>query len=82
MSDGLPDCREALAQLQDFLKEELTPDNQERVARHLAACGHCLDQAQFERNFLAALERAARGVRCPDEVVARIRLALRSSPPG
>ena len=82
MSDRLPNCQEALAQLQDFLKEELTPDNQERVARHLEACGHCLGQAQFERNFLTALERAARGVRCPDEVVARIRRALRSTPPA
>lgn len=82
MSDPRLDCREALEQLQDFLKEELTPENQERVASHLAACGHCHGQAQFERNFLAALERAARGVRCPDEVVARIRRALRSDAPG
>lgn len=75
-------CAEALALLQDYLKEELTPDNQTRVAEHLAACGHCLQHAHFERNFLAALERAAKGVRCPDEVVARIRQAIRSDMPG
>lgn len=76
------DCGEALALLQDYLKEELTPDNQARVAEHLAACGHCLEHAHFERNFLAALERAAKGVRCPDEVVARIRQAIRSDMPS
>jgi anti-sigma factor (TIGR02949 family) len=81
MSHAPSDCREALALLQDYLKDELTPDNETRVTAHLAACGHCLRHANFERNFLAALERATRGVRCPDEVVARIRLALRSTRP-
>jgi anti-sigma factor (TIGR02949 family) len=75
------DCAAALALLQDYLKEELTPDNETRVASHLSACGHCLQHAHFERNFLAALERAAKGVRCPDAVVARIRQSLRSTPP-
>ena len=45
--------------------------------QHLAACGHCLQHAHFERNFLAALERAAKGVRCPD---AR-RIAYPAGPP-
>jgi len=82
MSDRTLDCAKALDLLQDYLKEELTADNQARVASHLSACGHCLEHAHFERNFLAAVERAAKGVRCPDEVVARIRQALRSDPPG
>lgn len=82
MSDRTLDCAKALGLLQDYLKEELTADNQARVASHLAACGHCLEHAHFERNFLAAVERAAKGVRCPDEVVARIRQALRSDTPG
>jgi anti-sigma factor (TIGR02949 family) len=76
------DCAEALALLQDFLKEELTAEHTVRVAAHLAACRHCLEQEHFERNFLAALERATRGVRCPEEVAARIRQALRSVPPA
>ena len=78
MNDLRLDCDEALALLQDYLKDELTPDNQRRVAGHLAACGHCLEHEQFERNFLAAIARAAKGIRCPDELVARIRQALRS----
>ena len=76
------DCDQALALLQDYLKVELSPDNQARVAQHLSACGYCLGQAQFERNFLAALERATRGVQCPDELVARILQALRSGTQG
>lgn len=81
MTEERLDCAEALVLLQDYLKEELTPANESRVAGHLAACRHCLEHAAFERNFLAALERATRGVRCPDAVVARIRQVLRSDPP-
>ena len=82
MNSASMDCAEALDLLQDYLKDELTPDNQERLAHHLAACRHCLQHEHFERNFLAALERATRGVRCPDEAIARIRQALRSTDPG
>jgi anti-sigma factor (TIGR02949 family) len=82
MTSPSMNCAEALDLLQDYLKEELTAANQERLARHLAACGHCLRHEHFERNFLAALERATRGVRCPDEAVARIRQALRSAGAG
>lgn len=82
MNESRLDCNEALALLQDYLKEELTADNEARVASHLAACGHCLEHACFERNFLSALERAASGVRCPKAVVARIRAALRSDTAG
>jgi len=76
------DCAEALDLLQDYLKEELDDASRDRLVRHLAACGHCLQHEHFERNFLAALERATRDVRCPDEALARIREALRSAEPG
>lgn len=80
MKTAPADCREALELLHEYLKEDLTPANQERVASHLAACRHCLEHSQFERNFLAALDRAARGARCPDALAARIREALRDDP--
>lgn len=76
MTDRTVNCREALALLHDYLKEELTAENQDRVAAHLAACGHCFQHAEFERNFLAAVERAARNVQCPEALLARIRSAL------
>lgn len=82
MSGGPVDCREALALLQDYLKEELTGEHQDRVAAHLAACAPCFKHAEFERNFLAAVERAARSVRCPDELRARIRAALEAAGPS
>jgi anti-sigma factor (TIGR02949 family) len=82
MSTPPMDCAEALELLQDYLKEELTGTNRERVTRHLAACAHCFRHEQFERNFLAALERATRDVRCPDETAERIRQALRSAGTG
>lgn len=82
MTDRRLGCREALALLQDYLKEELTEANRARVATHLAACGHCFQHAEFERNFLAAVERAARHIECPEAVVARIREALEGARPG
>jgi anti-sigma factor (TIGR02949 family) len=82
MKSDRMNCDEALALLQDYLKVELSADNQARVAQHLSACGHCFGHAQFERNFLTALERATRGIRCPDELVARILQVLRSGAQG
>lgn len=66
MSDSRFDCGRALDLLQDFLKQELTPEVAAQVRTHLDRCGHCDDHAQWERHFLAAIEAAARGGKCPE----------------
>jgi anti-sigma factor (TIGR02949 family) len=74
-------CREALDLLQEFLRQELTPEVETAVTRHLAECRHCLQHGEFERNFLEALERAVGRERCPDSVRQRILAGLRDLPP-
>lgn len=80
MNAGL-NCREALDLLQDFLRQELTPEVEAAVTRHLAECRPCLLHRDFERNFLEALERAVGRERCPETVRERILAGLREGPP-
>jgi len=71
-------CREALAHLQDYLKQEITPDVAREIQAHLKRCRRCFRHARFEANFLVMLEtRAAKGT-CPKELRARIVAKLRA----
>jgi len=71
------DCREAEARLQDFLKQELTPELAVEVRGHLDRCRRCFDHARFEESFLRMLEARARQEVCPGRVRDRILQALR-----
>jgi anti-sigma factor (TIGR02949 family) len=77
MSDAI-DCREAHARLQDFLKEELTPERAEEVAAHLERCRPCFKQAQFEESFLVMLRSKTARTCCPNALRTRILDALRA----
>ena len=76
MSESI-DCREAIARLQDYLKQELTPELAEEIRAHLEHCRPCFEHARFERE----LPRDARGrgpaLRLPDALRARIVALLR-----
>jgi anti-sigma factor (TIGR02949 family) len=74
-------CHEALELLQEFLRQELTPEVEAALTRHLAECRPCLRHQEFERNFLEALERAVGRERCPESVRERILDGLREGPP-
>ncbi len=75
-------CTEAAELLADYLKTELTPDNAERVQRHLARCRHCFQTAELERRFLERLEQRTTTLRCPDAARARILAALAAARGG
>ncbi|MGB8021995.1 MAG: mycothiol system anti-sigma-R factor [Candidatus Nanopelagicales bacterium] len=52
MSCGGPhelDCAEALAKLDAFLDDEVTPHDHARIAAHLQECAPCLSEYQLER---------------------------------
>jgi len=71
------DCTDALAHLQDYLKQEITPELAREIQEHLKRCRRCFRHARFEANFLVMLEtRAAKGT-CPREVRERIVARLR-----
>jgi anti-sigma factor (TIGR02949 family) len=76
MSDKV-NCREALAQLQDYLKEELTPESAERIADHLEYCRPCFTHFRYERNFLIMLEAKGGNQCCPEQLRLRILSSLR-----
>lgn len=76
---GGPNCREALALLQDYLKQELTPELEAKIEKHVEKCRPCFANLQFERGFLEMLACKARGPCCPDGLRARIIARLRDS---
>lgn len=71
-------CTQALAQLQDYLKQEMTPEVARDLQEHLDRCRPCFRHARFEANFLAMLETRAGKATCPKEVRARVEALLRA----
>jgi anti-sigma factor (TIGR02949 family) len=71
------DCAQALTNLGDYLKQELTPELMVEVRHHLELCRPCFQQAQFEESFLKMLESRARRETCPAKLRARILALLR-----
>jgi anti-sigma factor (TIGR02949 family) len=72
------DCEEAITQLQDYLKRELTPGLAAEVKAHIERCRSCFDQAQFEQNFFRLLETRGTRETCPEKLRRRIMDLLRS----
>ena len=56
-ANGVIGCEEVLARLWEFLDGELTPENEEAVRRHLALCGQCYPQYDFQRAYLAYVRK-------------------------
>jgi anti-sigma factor (TIGR02949 family) len=71
------DCAQALTNLGDYLKQELTPELMAEVRVHLERCRECFEHAQFEERFLKMLESRARKETCPAKLRARILALLR-----
>ena len=72
------DCAQALTNLGDYLKRELTPELMVEVQQHLERCRDCFKHAQFQESFLSMLEMRARRETCPAKLRARILSLLRS----
>ena len=64
-------CDEALDLLEPFLDGELTPEEDERLRRHLAGCAACAAELAFSRRVQAGL-RALPQPDCPPELLARV----------
>jgi anti-sigma factor (TIGR02949 family) len=72
------DCAQALTNLGDYLKRELTPELMVEVRQHLERCRDCFEHAQFEESFLTMLETRAARETCPAKLRARILALLRA----
>lgn len=79
MSDMRPmlDCDAVMRQLWDYLDGELTPERTEALREHLALCGRCFPQYEFERAFLETVGRTRRKHRDHAALRARVMAALR-----
>jgi anti-sigma factor (TIGR02949 family) len=75
-------CAKALAQLHDYLKQEMTPEVAREVQEHLDKCRPCFRHARFEANFLAMLGSCAGKHVCPRDVRARIEALLQAEAEG
>lgn len=51
------DCATTIAELWDYLDQELTPERMEAVQRHLDRCAGCHPHLEFGARFLEALHR-------------------------
>jgi anti-sigma factor (TIGR02949 family) len=71
-------CREAMAKLDEYLKQELTPELAAEVRKHLEHCRPCFSHARFEENFLAMMESCGKKETCPERLRAKILAALKS----
>jgi anti-sigma factor (TIGR02949 family) len=71
-------CREAMAKLDEYLKQELTPELAAEVRRHLEHCRPCFSHARFEENFLIMMESCGKKETCPEKLRAKILAALKS----
>jgi anti-sigma factor (TIGR02949 family) len=68
---GLIPCSEAVRQLWDYLDEAISPEDQERVDRHLSFCRTCCGELEFARELRAFL--ASQGAEeLPADVRARL----------
>ena len=77
MSDSI-DCREAKERLQDFLRQELTPELELEMRAHIDRCRHCFTHYRFEANFFVMLETQGTRGCCPEELRKRIVDLLRA----
>ena len=78
MKSKMLDCDAVMRQLWDYLDGELTPDREEAVRAHLAMCGRCQPQQNFEQSFLRALSASRTEHSRPDTIKARVLAALRA----
>lgn len=72
------DCTEAIRRLHDYLAGELDDARRDAIARHLDACGPCLEAFDFEAELRVVIScRAAEAV--PEDLRERIRRQIEGS---
>ena len=69
-------CREALERIYEYLDGELTPELDERIRAHLAACRRCFPTFEHERVFLRFIQQRAQIEQAPPSLRKRIFRAL------
>ena len=72
-------CRDVIERLWDYLDGELSPDQTQAVAAHLAECARCYPQYRFQYAFLELLVRNRERIPPPSrETVDRLRRLIKA----
>ena len=75
------DCDDCLKRLYAFLDQELGPTDRAKVAKHIADCGDCGDDFDFEARFLQVIRDCGTSDVAPAELRQRIADRLRHEVP-
>ncbi len=74
-------CQEAVKRLTEFLDQELGPEQEEMVRRHLHECRGCFARFRFEETLLRTIRERAEAIRAPEALREKI-LGLIAIPKG
>jgi anti-sigma factor (TIGR02949 family) len=72
-------CQEAVKRLTEYLSNELQPEEEEKVQKHLSECRGCFSKFHFEETLLKTIRERVEQVRAPGALRERI-LGLLSKP--
>ena len=70
-SQGVIPCSEAVRQLWDYLDQAVSPEDQERVERHLSFCRRCCGELEFAKE-----QRGLLGTRGAEELPPHVKARL------
>lgn len=65
-------CQEAVKKLTEYLSDELRPEEEEEVQRHLSQCRGCFSKFHFEETLLRTIRERAMQVRAPGHLKNKI----------
>ncbi len=71
-------CSDAVRQLWEYLEDELTDGDREKVDEHLGACLRCCGEAEFANELRKVLAAHGQDDLLPDDVRQRLLDSLRS----
>ena len=78
-------CADTFRRLDDYLDRELTPDELERVRRHLETCAICAAEFRYEERVIRAVRSRLQRLEVPADLCGRVWRAVteakRSDPP-
>jgi anti-sigma factor (TIGR02949 family) len=71
-------CEEVLHEIEHFIDGELDSDQSSHLAEHIAACGTCLDHADFQRKLKEIVRtKCSRADPTPEHLLAVVRERIR-----
>lgn len=71
-STNMMRCEDALARLWEFLDEELAPEDEIAVKKHLDICNRCYPQYDFQRAYFEFLRRVRETHHAPPSLRRRL----------